>query len=60
MNYPAPGGPSATQLKQIFETLAATGRVAAISVSLWEPALDTDGQTEAVVQSVLRALFTKK
>jgi arginase len=55
MNYPAPGGPSSQQLKQVFETLAATGRVAAISVSTWDPALDTDGQTEAVVQSVLKS-----
>jgi arginase len=57
MNYPAPGGPSSQQLKQVFETLAATGRVAAISVSTWDPALDTDGQTEAVVQSVLKVLI---
>ena len=41
----------------VLRTLAATDRVVAVSVSLWEPALDPDGQTQAVVQGALNALL---
>lgn len=57
MNYPAPGGPSSEQVRGVLRSLAATDRVAAISVSLWEPALDPDGVTQAVVQGGLNALL---
>ncbi len=39
INYPAPGGPSADVTALSLATLAATGRVAAYSVSTWNPAL---------------------
>lgn len=57
MNYPAPGGPTAEQLNSVFRALAQTGRVVAISVSLWEPTLDNDGQTERVVMRALDTLL---
>lgn len=57
MNYPAPGGPTAETVRDVLRTLAATDRVVAVSVSLWEPALDPDGQTQAVVQGALNALL---
>lgn len=60
MNYPAPGGPSAAQLAEIFRRLAATGRLVALSVSLWEPELDKDGRTEATVRSVLNTLLESR
>jgi len=56
-NYPAPGGPSAEVVKDVFRSLAATGRIVAVSVSLWEPTLDPDGQTQATVQGALNALL---
>ena len=57
MNYPAPGGPSAQTVSDVLRALAATGRIVAISVSLWEPSLDPDGHTQAVVQAALNALL---
>ena len=56
-NYPASGGPSAEVVKDVFRALAATDRIVAISVSLWEPSLDPDGHTQAVVQGALNALL---
>ncbi len=38
-NYPAPGGPSLREVRAALEHLAATGRVAAVSFSTWNPAL---------------------
>jgi arginase len=57
MNYPTPGGPSLTMLRQVFRRLAETGQVVAISVSTWNPALDTDGRSRAVVLSLLETLL---
>ena len=57
MNYPAPGGPPAETVRDVLRALAATDRVVAVSVSLWEPALDPDGHTQAVVQGALNALL---
>ena len=39
VNYPAPGGPSADAVAQAVAALHATGRVAALSFSSWNPAL---------------------
>jgi arginase len=57
MNYPAPGGPAAETVRDVLRTLAATDRVVAVSVSLWEPSLDPEGQTQAVVQGAMNALL---
>ncbi len=38
-NYPAPGGPSLAEVRAALAHLAATGRVAAVSFSTWNPAL---------------------
>ncbi len=57
MNYPAPGGPPAETVRDVLRALAATDRVMAVSVSLWEPALDRDGHTQAVVQGAINALL---
>ena len=57
MNSPAPGGPSSETVRDVLRTLAATDRVVAVSVSLWEPSLDPDGVTQAVAQGALNALL---
>jgi arginase len=59
MNYLTPGGPSAEELGRVFDRIAATGRLRAVSVSAWNPALDPDGQTETVVMSLLRKLIDR-
>lgn len=38
-NYPAPGGPGLAEVAATLARLAATGRVAAVSFSAWNPAL---------------------
>lgn len=58
MNYPAPGGPSATELKAVFQRLAQTGRIAAVSVSSWNPDLDHDGQSEKICMDALKPLIS--
>lgn len=40
VNYPAPGGPSANTVARAVAALHATGRVAALSFSSWNPALE--------------------
>ncbi len=59
-NYPAPGGPSAEALAAVFRRLAQTGRVAAISMSSWNPALDADGSTRGVCMNLLRILRSQQ
>ena len=56
-NYPAAGGPSAALLKTVFRRLAQTGRIAAVSVSTWNPELDSDRQSEVVSMSLLETLI---
>lgn len=57
MNYRAPGGPSAALLRQVFRRLAETDRVTAVSVSTWNPQLDGDGRSQAVVMELLAELL---
>lgn len=57
MNYRAPGGPSSALLHEVFARLAATGRVTAVSVSAWNPALDEDGRSQTVVMALLQTLL---
>lgn len=55
-HYPAPGGPSSEAVREVFRHLAATGRVAAVSVSTWDPRLDGDGPSRRVSMSLVGAL----
>ena len=44
-------------MRDVLRALAATDRVVAVSISLWEPALDPDGHTQAIVQGAINALL---
>jgi arginase len=57
MNYRAPGGPSAAELRIVLKALAQTGRIVAVSVSSWTPELDTDGRSRAVCMELVRCLI---
>ena len=59
-NYPVAGGPSAALVQQVFAHLASTCQIAAISVSSWNPALDTDGASARVGLATLAALGQTK
>ncbi len=55
-NYPAAGGPAAATLQAVFEALAATGHLTAVSVSTWNPELDRDGRSATISMALLEAL----
>ena len=57
MNYLAEGGPSVAELRRVFEFLAASGQVAAVSLSSWNPAMDEDGRSRMAVMSLLQSLL---
>ncbi len=46
MNYLASGGPRVSELAAVFNVLAETGRVAAVSMSTWNPDLDVDERSQ--------------
>ena len=57
-NYPAPGGPSLREVRAALEHLAATGRVAAVSFSTWNPALP-GADRAAAAAATLAAPFAR-
>ena len=57
VSYPADGGPRAAELAQIFRFLAGTGRIAAISMSAWNPALDGARRSRETCMALLDTLI---
>ena len=57
MNYPVSGGPSAAELQEVFNFLAATGQITAVSLSSWNPDLDQDGRSRMVSMGLLMNLI---
>ena len=57
MNYPAPGGPSVNTLQRVFQHLAHTRRIVAVSLSSWNPSLDPDGRSQTTAMSLLHTLL---
>jgi arginase len=56
VNYPAEGGPTLETIEASLAHLAQTGRIAAISVTMWNPKLDEDGSAEQTVMGVIERL----
>ncbi len=56
-NYAVAGGPGATRMAALFERLAQTGQVIAVSLSSWNPELDQDGRTERIFINLLTGLL---
>jgi len=56
MNYPAPGGPTFSELQAVFARLARSGRVVAVSMSTWNPALDADGRSREKCMALMEML----
>jgi arginase len=57
MNYPAQGGPDAETLRRVFQRLAQSGRVVAVSLSSWAPELDESGKSRTVCIELLEELI---
>lgn len=58
-NYPAAGGPSAALMHAVFRRLCQTGRIAAVSMSTWNPELDADRQSERTSMNLLETMVGK-
>lgn len=56
VNYPAQGGSDRATIEASLARLAQTGRVAAVSVTLWNPELDEEGTAEETVIGVIERL----
>ncbi len=55
-NYPAPGGLSSKDLAKVFRHLAKSGRVAAVSLSSWNPKLEGAGLSRDLSLHLLSTL----
>jgi arginase len=58
MNYPASGGPSAATMRLVFRHLAATGQIAAVSLSAWNPDLPGSDRSRELALSLLEELLS--
>jgi arginase len=59
VNYPAGGGPSLETIEATLARLADTGRVAAVSVTMWNPDLDEEDSAEQVVLGIVERLVER-
>jgi arginase len=57
MNYPAPGGPSMLEVADALGQLHATGRVAAVSFSCWNPELPGAAVAAAATHRLARLIL---
>ena len=57
VSYPAPGGPSVAELRQVFRHLRETGRLVALSVSLPTPHLDQNNQSQETAVGLVDELL---
>ncbi len=53
VSYPAEGGPSLDTVRASLAHVVASGRVAAISVTMWNPELDKDDTATDVVLGLI-------
>lgn len=57
MHFRAPGGPSLADLMAVFQTLARTKQIVAVSMATWDPRLDEDGRSQTVCMELLDCLI---
>ena len=60
VSYPAPGGPSVTEACAVLEAIAGTGRVVAVSMTVWDFEHDTDRKTEHACMQLLESLIGER
>jgi arginase len=56
-NYPAAGGPGVEEMKQIFRRLAGTGFIQVVSLSSWNPGLESAEQSKTISIQLLDILL---
>jgi arginase family enzyme len=47
-NYPSPGGPSAQDVERVLLHLKKSQKIAAVSISTWNPMVDSDQRGKKV------------
>ena len=57
MNYLAAGGPSVKELQVVMKHLNRTEKIAAVSMSTWNPKMDKDGRSRNVCMGLLNTLI---
>jgi arginase len=57
-NYPAPGGPSLREVGDAMARVMATGRVAAVSFSCWNPSKPGAGRAAAATRELAARLVS--
>jgi arginase len=57
VSYPADGGPALETIEASLDRLASTNRIAAISVSMWNPDMDQDNRAENLVVDLVERLL---
>jgi arginase len=57
MNYLAAGGPSAKELQTVMKHLRRTEKIAAVSMSTWNPKMDAEGQSRRLCMGLLDTLI---
>jgi len=57
MNYLAAGGPSAKELRTVMKHLSRTEKIAAVSMSTWNPRMDADDQSRRLCMGLLDTLI---
>jgi arginase len=58
MKYLANGGPAPGMLQRVFQYLANSGQIAAVSLTTWTPELDVDGRSQAAALELLQTLIS--
>ncbi len=56
VSYPAPGGPPAKLMRQVFRRLAESDQIVGVSLSSWNPELDPDGRSRDLSMELLSIL----
>jgi len=59
MNYLAAGGPSVKELQVVMKNLNRREKIAAVSVSTWNPKMDEDGRSRNVCMGLLNTLINE-
>ncbi len=56
MSYRASGGPRAAELQAVFQSLAHTRQIVAVSMATWTPKLDEDQRSQVICMELLQSL----
>ena len=59
MGYLAPGGPSISDMHDVFRYLSANTDIVAVSMSTWRPSMDQNGRSRNVCMDLLASILGK-